>query len=92
MFSLSLGIVPLPKHRIDFSDSLADGGGGGGGSVAPKEDWTICTRWGRYVFHNADPDPGGTGILNQINVLLFVRIRQLFVIVYKKIKWLVFQK
>ncbi len=33
------GIVPLPKHRIDFSDSLAEGG-----SIAPKDDWTICTR------------------------------------------------
>ena len=33
------GIVPLPHHRIDFSDSHSDGG-----SIAPKEDWTICTR------------------------------------------------
>jgi len=33
------GIVPLPKHRIDFSDSHSEGG-----SIAPKEDWTICTR------------------------------------------------
>ena len=34
------GIVPLPKHRIDFSDSHDEGG-----SIAPKEDWTICTRY-----------------------------------------------
>jgi len=34
------GIVPLPKHRIDFSDSHSEGG-----SIAPKEDWTICTRY-----------------------------------------------
>ena len=27
--------------RIDFSDSHSEGG-----SIAPKEDWTICTRWG----------------------------------------------
>jgi len=33
------GIVPLPKHRIDFSDSHSEGG-----RIAPKEDWTICTR------------------------------------------------
>ena len=33
------GIVPLPKHRIDFSDSHSEGG-----SIAPKEDWTICIR------------------------------------------------
>ena len=33
------GIVPLPSHRIDFSDSHSDGG-----SMAPKEDWTICTK------------------------------------------------
>jgi len=37
------GIVPLPRHRIDFSDSHSDGG-----SVAPKEDWTICTRCEMY--------------------------------------------
>ena len=33
------GIVPLPSHRIDFSDSHSEGG-----SIAPKEDWTICTK------------------------------------------------
>merc|ERR1719418_143202 len=37
------GIVPLPKHRIDFSDSHSEGG-----SIAPKEDWTICTRCEMY--------------------------------------------
>merc|ERR1719480_355903 len=37
------GIVPLPHHRIDFSDSHSDGG-----SIAPKEDWTICTRCEMY--------------------------------------------
>jgi len=40
------GIVPLPLHRIDFSDSHDDGGGGG--SVAAKENWTICTRCEMY--------------------------------------------
>ena len=34
------GIVPLPQHRIDFSDSHS----GAGSITAPREDWTICTR------------------------------------------------
>lgn len=37
------GIVPLPNHRIDFSDEHSEGG-----SIAPKEDWTICTRCEMY--------------------------------------------
>lgn len=37
------GIVPLPSHRIDFSDSHSEGG-----SIAPKEDWTICTKCEMY--------------------------------------------
>ncbi|XP_023327526.1 palmitoyltransferase ZDHHC3 isoform X1 [Eurytemora carolleeae] len=37
------GIVPLPTHRIEFSDSHSDGG-----SIAPREDWTICTRCEMY--------------------------------------------
>ena len=41
---IELGIVPLPTHRIEFSDSHSDGG-----SIAPREDWTICTRYG-YVL------------------------------------------
>ena len=50
------GIVPLPQHRVDFSDAhsgsgkhlrpksangSADTSPGGG---PPEEDWTICTR------------------------------------------------
>ena len=51
------GIVPLPQHRVDFSDAhsgkhlkpksangSADTSPGGGGP--PEEDWTICTRDG----------------------------------------------
>ena len=38
--------MPLPKHRIDFSDSHDEGG-----SIAPKEDWTICTRYVVVVYH-----------------------------------------
>ena len=57
------GIVPLPNHRfvqnndliyskiifcrIDFSDSHD------GGSMAPKEDWTICTKYDQiHTEHN----------------------------------------
>jgi len=39
------GIVPLPKHRIDFSDEHSECEGG---SIAPKEDWTVCTRCEMY--------------------------------------------
>jgi len=38
------GIVPLPQHRIDFSDDH----GGGGSVTAPREDWTICTKCEMY--------------------------------------------
>eukprot|EP00095_Tigriopus_kingsejongensis_P004236 snap_masked-scaffold711_size108467-processed-gene-0.7 protein:Tk04236 transcript:snap_masked-scaffold711_size108467-processed-gene-0.7-mRNA-1 annotation:"palmitoyltransferase zdhhc7" len=44
------GIVPLPQHRIDFSDAHAALGhpGGATGPEPPEEDWTICTRCEMY--------------------------------------------
>ena len=54
------GIVPLPQHRVDFSDAHSGGkhlkpkaaaanGNANtdlspGGGGPPEEDWTICTR------------------------------------------------
>ena len=34
------GIVPLPQHRIDFSDAHSNNE-----LEPPQEDWTICTRY-----------------------------------------------
>jgi len=42
------GIVPLPKHRVDFSDVHDKTNGANGGADAPDEDWTICARCEMY--------------------------------------------
>ena len=54
------GIVPLPQHRVDFSDAHSGSGkhlkpnsaNGSAGELSPgggppEEDWTICTRDGK---------------------------------------------
>lgn len=51
--------------RIDFSDSHSDGG-----SIAPKEDWTICTRWGwvtDFKFHSHSSVLTEKGLIEFIN-------------------------
>ncbi|XP_040575057.1 palmitoyltransferase ZDHHC3 [Lepeophtheirus salmonis] len=36
------GIVPPPKHKVDFSDIHSDSG------ASMREDWTVCTRCEMY--------------------------------------------
>ncbi len=41
------GVVPLPQHRVDFSDAHSKGADPSDSSP-PEEDWTICTRCEMY--------------------------------------------
>ena len=57
--------MPLPKHRIDFSDSHDEGG-----SIAPKEDWTICTRYIVVVVYHVTIVAIGHGLLKKLCLLV----------------------
>jgi len=38
------GVVPLPAHRVDFSDVHTANAATNGGQDPPDEDWTICSK------------------------------------------------